>query len=161
MFSAKVTGFKWMYININNNCLLINAALNVMRYLLKTRILHSTEHNGCSHAYTAKHNCCCSNFQSNTVPLVKAAIHPYLLFKTSNHNMPFEEIIKLIKIGSTTVVKTNTTIKWLNCPTEVRYVFFCTSVFFFQRWQRCWCPWFGSTSLRDEEAILPTLYQFN
>ena len=100
-----------MYIIIKSNCLLINAALNVMWYLLKIRILHSTEHNGCSHAYTAKHNCCCSNFQGNTVPLAKAAIHPYLLFKTSNHNMPFEEIIKLIKIGSTTAVKTNNTIK--------------------------------------------------
>ena len=92
-----------------------------MRYLLKTRILHSTEHNGCSHANTGKHNFCCNNFQSNTVPLVKAAMHSYLLFQTSNHNMPFEEIIKLFKIGSTTVVKTNTTIKLLNCPTEVNF----------------------------------------
>ena len=160
MFSAKVTGFKWMYIIIKNNCLLINAALNVMRYLLKTRILHSTEHNGCSHAHKAKHNCCCSNFQSNTVPFVIAETHPYLLFKTSNHNMPFEEIIKLIKIGSTTVVKTNTTIKLLNCPWEDLYFFVLLFSFFPFKWHRCCCPWYGRTLLRDEEAIQLTLYQW-
>lgn len=53
---------------------------------------------------------------------------PYLLFKSSNHNMPFEEIIKLIKIGSTTVVKTNTAIKRLKLSNSSKiyiFLYFC------------------------------------
>lgn len=83
-----------------------------MRYLLKTRILITQLSTMAVHMPTQQNTIAAVAISRvKKIPLVKAATHPYLLFKTSNHNMPFEEIIKLIKIGSTTVVKTNTTIK--------------------------------------------------